>query len=66
MLELMEITKDTRSVPGLEMFVRDEAGEPRVFWRWLHLHFIDKLYDQDRFASPAELAPAGSDRSSAS
>ncbi len=59
MLELMEITKDTPDpVPGLEMFVRDENGEPTGLLRELvHLHFIDKLYDKIGWTPPQELTP---------
>ncbi|MGN6680262.1 MAG: amidohydrolase, partial [Streptosporangiaceae bacterium] len=46
MLELMEVTKDTPDpVPGLEMFVRDENGEPTGQLREkVHMHFMDTLY----------------------
>src|SRR3954470_8275006 len=41
MLEVMEITRETPDpVPGLEMFVRDENGDPTGLLRELvHLHF---------------------------
>jgi predicted amidohydrolase YtcJ len=60
MLELMEITRDTPDpVPGLEMFVRDESGEPTGLLRELvHLHFIDKLYEKIGWTPPHELTPA--------
>jgi predicted amidohydrolase YtcJ len=59
MLELMEITRDTPDpVPGLEMFVRDEAGEPTGLLRELvHLHFIDALYEKIGWTPPQELTP---------
>lgn len=60
MLELMEITRDTPDpVPGLEMFVRDETGEPTGLLRELvHLHFIDKLYEKIGWTPPQDLTPA--------
>ena len=59
MLELMEITRDTPDpVPGLEMFVRDENGEPTGLLRELvHLHFIDKVYEKIGWTPPQELTP---------
>jgi predicted amidohydrolase YtcJ len=59
MLELMEITRDTPDpVPGLEMFVRDETGEPTGLLRELvHLHFIDALYEKIGWTPPQELTP---------
>jgi predicted amidohydrolase YtcJ len=59
MLELMEITRDTLDpVPGLEMFVRDETGEPTGLLRELvHLHFIDTLYEKIGWTPPQELTP---------
>ncbi|KAA0092065.1 hypothetical protein CIW49_29960 [Mycolicibacterium sp. P1-18] len=57
MLELMEITKETPDpVPGLEMFVRDENGEPTGLLRELvHLHFVDRLYENIGWTPPHEL-----------
>lgn len=59
MLELMEITRDTRDpVPGLEMFVRDETGDPTGLLReMVHLHFIDKVYEKIGWTPPQELTP---------
>ena len=59
MLELMEITRNTPDpVPGLEMFVRDENGEPTGLLRELvHLHFIDKVYEKIGWTPPQELTP---------
>ncbi|TDL12360.1 hypothetical protein EUA04_05225 [Mycolicibacterium obuense] len=59
MLELMEITRDTPDpVPGLEMFVRDENGEPTGLLRELvHLHFIDRVYEKIGWTPPQELTP---------
>jgi len=59
MLELMEITRDTPDpVPGLEMFVRDDDGEPTGLLRELvHHHFIDRLYEKIGWTPPEELTP---------
>jgi predicted amidohydrolase YtcJ len=59
MLELMEITKDTPDpVPGLEMFVRDEEGEPTGLLReMVHRHFADKMYEKLGWTPPEELTP---------
>ncbi|MCV7424458.1 amidohydrolase family protein [Mycobacterium yunnanensis] len=59
MLELMGITRDTPDpVPGLEMFVRDDDGEPTGLLRELvHLHFIDELYERIGWRPPEELTP---------
>ncbi len=45
MLEAMGITKDTPDpTPGLEMFVRDENGEPTGWGKELvHMHFLDAI-----------------------
>lgn len=57
MLELMGVTKDTPDpVPGLEMFVRDDAGEPTGQLREaVHLHFLDAMYDQLDWRPPEDL-----------
>jgi len=57
MLEMMEITRDTADpVPGLEMFVRDENGEPTGLLRELvHLHFVDRLYEKIGWTPPQQL-----------
>ena len=54
MLELMEVTKDTPDpVSGLEMFVRDEQGEPTGLLReGVHRHFIDKMYNKIGWTPP--------------
>jgi predicted amidohydrolase YtcJ len=59
MLELMEITKDTPDpVPGLEMFVRDEEGEPTGLLReMVHRHFVDKMYEKIGWTPPQQLTP---------
>jgi predicted amidohydrolase YtcJ len=59
MLQLMGITKDTPDpVPGLEMFVRDEAGEPTGLLReWVHRHFTDTMYAKIGWTPPEELTP---------
>jgi predicted amidohydrolase YtcJ len=59
MLELMEITKATPDpVPGLEMFVRDEEGEPTGLLREaVHKHFIGKMYQKIGWTPPEELTP---------
>ncbi|GAB3200185.1 amidohydrolase [Nocardioides hungaricus] len=48
MLELMGVDRDTPDpVPGLEMFGRDDRGEPTgLLYEGVHTHFIDKLYDE--------------------
>jgi predicted amidohydrolase YtcJ len=41
------------------MFVRDETGEPTGLLRELvHLHFVDKLYEEIGWTPPQELTPA--------
>lgn len=59
MLELMGITASTPDpIPGLEMFVRDEAGEPTGLLReMVHLHFMDRLYAAIGWTPPHELTP---------
>ena len=59
MLELMGVTRDTPDpVPGLEMFVRDEAGEPTGLLReFVHRHFVDAMYERIGWTPPQELTP---------
>ena len=59
MLELMGITRDTPDpVPGLEMFVRDENGEPTGLLReGVHWRFLGTLYDRIGWKPPEELTP---------
>jgi predicted amidohydrolase YtcJ len=59
MLELMEVTKATPDpVPGLEMFVRDENGEPTGLLReGVHHHFLDRMYAKIGWTPPKELTP---------
>lgn len=59
MLELMEVTKDTPDpVPGLEMFVRDDQGEPTGLLReGVHRHFLDRMYDKIGWTPPDALTP---------
>jgi predicted amidohydrolase YtcJ len=61
MLELMGITSETPDpVPGLEMFVRDEHGEPTGLLReMVHRHFLDRLYDNIGWAPPEAVTPEG-------
>lgn len=59
MLELMGITRDTPDpVPGLEMFFRDERGEPTGRLReMVHLHFLDTMYDALGWRPPEHITP---------
>ena len=59
MLELMGITSETPDpVPGLEMFVRDHAGEPTGLLReMVHRHFLPKMYDAISWKPPEALTP---------
>lgn len=59
MLELMGITRDTPDpVPGLEMFVRDEHGEPTGLLReGVHWRFLDRLYERIGWKPPEEMTP---------
>jgi predicted amidohydrolase YtcJ len=59
MLELMGISRDTPDpVPGLEMFVRDENGEPTGLLReGVHWRFLGTLYDRIGWKPPEELTP---------
>ncbi len=57
MLELMEVTKETPDpVPGLEMFVRDEEGEPTGWLKELvWMRFSEKLFENIGWVPPIEL-----------
>lgn len=59
MLELMEVTKDTPDpTPGLEMFMRDEEGEPTGWVKeWAWYHFSDKLYKRIGWEPPLVMTP---------
>ena len=59
MLELMEVTKDTPDpVPGLEMFVRDENGEPTGWLKeFVHMRFMDKVYSKIGWTPPVVMTP---------
>jgi predicted amidohydrolase YtcJ len=59
MLDLMEVTRETLDpTPGLEMFVRDAAGEPTGQVREAaHEHFIDKMYEKLGWTPPQDLTP---------
>lgn len=59
MLEMMEVTKDTPDpVPGLEMFARDENGEPTGhLFEMVHYHFLEKMYENLGWRPPEELTP---------
>ena len=59
MLELMEVTRETPDpVPGLEMFVRDDEGEPTGLLReMVHARFIDTMYATLGWAPPEEITP---------
>ena len=59
MLEMMEVTKDTKDlVPGLEMFVRDENGEPTGWLKeFVHLHFAETLYRNIGWQPPVVMTP---------
>ncbi|MHB1876578.1 MAG: amidohydrolase [Streptosporangiaceae bacterium] len=59
MLELMEVTRETPDpVPGLEMFVRDEDGEPTGLLReMVHRHFLATLYRNIDWEPPEDPTP---------
>lgn len=59
MLEMMEVDKDTPDpVPGLEMFVRDERGEPTGWLKeMVWLRFADRLFENIRWSPPVDMTP---------
>ena len=59
MIELMGVTKDTPDpVPGLEMFVRDENGEPTGWAKdWAWMRFADNMYEKIGWKPPTECTP---------
>ena len=56
MLELLGVTKDTPDpVPGLEMFIRDEGGEPTGHvLENAHAHFLPTMYRALEWSPPEE------------
>lgn len=60
MIELLGVTRDTPDpVPGLEMFVRDDDGEPTGYiLEMAYEHFIDRMYDAIGWRPPAVSADA--------
>lgn len=60
MIELLGVTRDTPDpVPGLEMFVRDDDGEPTGYiLEMAYEHFIDDMYDAIGWRPPAVSADA--------
>lgn len=59
MLELMGVTKDTPDpVPGLEMFVRDENGEPTGWLKeYVYMRFADTLFKNIGWTPPLTMTP---------
>ena len=59
MIELLGVTKDTPDpVPGLEMFVRDENGEPTGWAKdWAWMRFADNMYEKIGWRPPTECTP---------
>ncbi|MCG8482423.1 MAG: amidohydrolase family protein [Clostridia bacterium] len=59
MLECMGVTKDTPDpVPGLEMFVRDENGEPTGWVKeFAWLRFSEKLFANIDWEPPIKITP---------
>ncbi|MEU9345286.1 amidohydrolase family protein [Streptomyces sp. NPDC048278] len=57
MLELLEVTKDTPDpMPGLEMFARDEHGQPTGHvLENAHQHFLQTMYDSLGWCPPEEI-----------
>ncbi len=71
MIELLGVTRDTPDpVPGLEMFVRDDDGEPTGYiLEMAYEHFIDGMYDAIGWRPPvvsADVMASVLDRMSAS
>ncbi len=59
MLELMGVTRETADpLPGLEMFVRDQDGEPTgLVHEMAYRHFLGQLYDAIGWRPPEDLTP---------
>ncbi|MCB6367866.1 amidohydrolase family protein, partial [Intestinibacillus massiliensis] len=57
MLELMEVDASTPDpVPGLEMFVRDQDGNPTGWVKEMAwFHFADKMYEKIGWTPPIEV-----------
>lgn len=57
MIELLGVTKETPDpVAGLEMFVRDEHGEPTgLILEMAYAHFIEALYDRIGWRPPQDI-----------
>ena len=59
MIELLGVTKDTPDpVPGLEMFVRDENGEPTGWVKeFAWNRFAERMYEKIKWRPPMDLTP---------
>ncbi|WP_328293994.1 amidohydrolase family protein [Kineococcus sp. NBC_00420] len=59
MLELMGVTARTPDpIPGLQVFVRDEDGEPTGLLReFAHLPFLETMYDRLGWRPPEHITP---------
>ncbi|MGV8881468.1 MAG: amidohydrolase [Rhodoglobus sp.] len=57
MIELLGVTRETPDpIPGLEMFVRDEHGDPTGhILEMAHMHFADEFYDRLGWRPPQEI-----------